>query len=221
MLLLILRFWHLMFVYIFWLFFVLRGCEIKRLRYPLLAANFQNLIILYIMNWITMYPWFKLTVRKYLNQPYTVFNVNNRTLFLRVFFNDIKLYLLNLLESDLFFFKNYFRKDFFYFIEWNQTFYNQHIRKHYIKNVIVVNLKSNTNPLENNSLLGDNLFLIYALWAQFFNSLESFLVFINFNCIFDLFNFFFKNLINILAVLQYLLESVVYFFNYSLSFFLV
>ncbi len=219
MLLLILRFWHLMFVYIFWLFFVLRGCEIKRLRYPLLAANFQNLIILYIMNWITMYPWFKLTVRKYLNQPYTAFNVNNRTLFLRVFFNDIKLYLLNLLESDVFLFKNYFRKDFFYFIEWNQTLYNQHIRKHYIKNTVISNLKSNVDVLGNTTFFEKQFFFINSLWAQPFNFLENTLVFFNFTLFFDFLNFLIKTGAYIFSAFQRLLEAAVSIFNYSVSFF--
>jgi hypothetical protein len=186
MLLLILRFWHLIFVYIFWLFFVLRGCEIKRLRYPLLAANFQNFIILYIMNWITMYPWFKLTFRKYLNQPYTVFNVNNRNLFSRVFFNDIKLFMLNMFDSDFFYFKNYFNKDFFYFIEWNKSLNNQHIRKHYIKNNIIVELKTlNNDSSASFSSFNEVLNSLNNSWSTLFNYVESLFNFFHFNLVFD------------------------------------
>lgn len=186
MLLLILRFWHLIFVYIFWLFFVLRGCEIKRLRYPLLAANFQNFIILYIMNWITMYPWFKLTFRKYLNQPYTVFNVNNRNLFSRVFFNDIKLFMLNMFDSDFFYFKNYFNKDFFYFIEWNKSLNNQHIRKHYIKNNIIVELKTLNNDSSSSfSSFNEVLNSLNNSWSTLFNYVESLFNFFHFNLVFD------------------------------------
>lgn len=215
MLLLILRFWHLIFVYIFWLFFVLRGCEIKRLRYPLLAANFQNLIILYIMNWITMYPWFKVTFRKYLNQPYSVFNVNNRVSFYRIFFNDIKLFLLNVFETDLFLLKNYFNKNFFYFIEWNSSFYSQHIRKHYIKNVVVEVLKSN----EDNHIKSQNFFnSVFFSWMSVFNFLENTLVFLNLSFLLDLV-IFQKNIIFTLSFfIKRFFELLVYAINGTFGF---
>ena len=56
---LVAKFWHLVFVVVFWMFFVLRSLEFGRIRYPLMSANFQNFIIVYIMSWAYMYPWFK------------------------------------------------------------------------------------------------------------------------------------------------------------------
>lgn len=213
MLLLILRFWHLIFVYIFWLFFVLRGCEIKRLRYPLLAANFQNLIILYIMNWLTMYPWFKITFRKYLNQPYTVFNVNNRILFNRVFFNDVKLYLLNFFEFDFTFFKNYFNKDFFYFIEWNQSLYAQHSRKHFIKNNIITELKSTEFNTSSQSIQ-----LVSKNWVSFFSFIETSLSYLNFNLVLDFLYLPVTIFNSIFYFVKKVIEYILYIFNSFLTF---
>ena len=90
MLLFILKFWHIVFIYGFWIFFALRSLETKRIRYPLLAANFQNFIILYIFAWVYMYPWFKFFLRKFLDTPYYWFYINNRRLGFRVIFNDLK-----------------------------------------------------------------------------------------------------------------------------------
>lgn len=216
MLLLILRFWHLIFVYIFWLFFVLRGCEIKRLRYPLLAANFQNLIILYIMNWITMYPWFKMAFRKYLNQPYTFFNVNNRSLFFRVFFNDIKLFLLNILETNFFITKNYFNKNFFYFIEWNTSFGNQHIRKHYIKNNVINELKSLS--FHNESLF--NLNPLFKYWIGLFNFFESSVSLFRVDKLFDLFMIQYNLLKSILIFFKKFFENIISLINSFFGLFL-
>lgn len=88
------KFWHLIFIFVFWIFFVLRVNEIERIRYPLLAANLQNFIILYIMSWLYMYPWLKYLGRKYIDYSYYWFFSNFRDLGLRIFFNDLYLYIL-------------------------------------------------------------------------------------------------------------------------------
>lgn len=82
--LLILKFWHLLFVYIFWLFFTLRCWEIKRTRYPLLAANYQNLIILYIMSWLFMYPWIKI----FFFENLWIYRTHDFTLIIEFFFEE-------------------------------------------------------------------------------------------------------------------------------------
>jgi len=219
MLLLILRFWHLIFVYIFWLFFVLRGCEIKRLRYPLLAANFQNLIILYIMNWITMYPWFKMTFRKYLNQPYIVFNVNNRSVFLRILFNDSKLFLLNAFDGHFFFLKSYFKKNFFYFIEWNNYFLNQQIRKHYIKNNIITELKSFTtfSPL---TRVDSSIHFFFLWWSGLFTLFDKTMNFINVTHLFDAIDLLWKTVVILFNLIKHLFNTLISSINLIFVFFL-
>lgn len=93
------KFWHLVFIFVFWVFFILRVNEIKRVRYPLFTANLQNFIILYIMSWLYMYPWLKFLFRPHLDTPYYWFFLNVRRLGFRVFFNDIKLFYFSFINN--------------------------------------------------------------------------------------------------------------------------
>lgn len=140
MLLFILKFWHIVFIYGFWVFFVLRSLEIGRIRYPLLSANFQNFIILYIFAWVFMYPWFKFFFKNFLYSPYTWFYVNNRRIFFRVIFNDLKLIMYGLFDYLNYFKLNFLSKFDYNFIYWNLS--NQindfeSFRKNILKNRII------------------------------------------------------------------------------------
>lgn len=134
------KFWHLIFIFIFWVFFVLRVNEIGRIRYPLLAANTQNFIILYILTWLYMYPWFKFVFRNFLDSTFYWFMTNNRLLSLRVFFTDLKLFINVLFFNffELFDYQNYFlNSSFFYWYESsNQIGFNQ-FKKHNLKDYII------------------------------------------------------------------------------------
>ena len=137
---LVAKFWHIVFAVVFWIFFILRGLESSRFRYPLLAANLQNFLIIYFMSWLYMYPWFKYTARKALDMPYFWFFVSNRKLGVFLLFNDIKLYYWGLL--DLFFnfnlFDSFFKKtSFFYWHESSITLTNTQFRKHNIRDLFV------------------------------------------------------------------------------------
>lgn len=141
-LLFILKFWHIVFIYGFWIFFVLRCWETKRIRYPLLAANYQNFIILYIFAWVFMYPWFKFFFRRFLDSPYYWFYINNRKLGFRVLFNDFKLVYYGLKTNffELNFLKNFNFTSFFY---WKFSDINNNseiFRKHIIKERILKDL---------------------------------------------------------------------------------
>jgi len=138
MLLFILKFWHIIFIYGFWLFFILRCLETKRIRYPLFSANFQNFIILYIFAWVFMYPWFKFFFRRFLDTPYYWFYINNRKLIFRIFFYDFKIIYYGLIsyfnDKKLNFF-NY--NDFYYFKLSNINNNYEFFKKNYIKNKII------------------------------------------------------------------------------------
>jgi hypothetical protein len=146
MLLFILKFWHIVLIYGFWIFFVLRCWETKRIRYPLLAANFQNFIILYIFAWVFMYPWFKFFFRKFLDTPYYWFYINNRRLAFRVFFNDLKLIyysFFNFFEFYEFNFLNQFNYTSFYY--WKLNNYEnsfESFRKHIIRDRVIKSLQN-------------------------------------------------------------------------------
>jgi hypothetical protein len=135
------KFWHLIFIFIFWVFFVLRINEINRVRYPLLAANAQNLIILYILSWLYMYPWFKFVFRNFLDSSFYWFMTNNRSLAIRVFFTDFKIF-VNILIFDLFSIfsnsYNYFSQlSFFYWHESSLELGFNQFKKHALRDFLI------------------------------------------------------------------------------------
>jgi len=142
---LVAKFWHVVFAVVFWIFFILRGLESSRFRYPLLSANLQNFLIIYIMSWLYMYPWFKYTARKALDMPYFWFFVNNRKLGIFLFFNDIKLYFWGLLDffTNLDRFNHYLRKSpFFYWHESSLSLGNTQFRKHNIRDIFIKSINN-------------------------------------------------------------------------------
>ena len=141
MVLIVLKFWHIIFIYGFWLFFVLRSLETKRIRYPLLSANFQNFLILYIFAWVFMYPWFKFFFRRFLDAPYYWFYINNRRLMFRVFFYDFKLIYYGIISyKDCINLNMFYNYNFYYFKMSNLTNNYEFFRKSYIKNNIINSL---------------------------------------------------------------------------------
>ena len=139
---LVAKFWHVVFAVVFWVFFILRGLESSRYRYPLLVANLQNFLIIYIMSWLYMYPWFKYTARKVMDVPYFWFFVNNRRFGFFLFFNDIKLYswaLFDFFEQTPFS-KRFNIKTFFYWHNSSNFLNNTQFRKHNIRDVFVRDL---------------------------------------------------------------------------------
>jgi len=93
------KYFHVVFILVFWIFFVLRTLEQNRLHYPLLSANIQNFLFLYIMNWVYMYPWFKFYLRRYLDYSSISTNVTTHNLGLKVFFSDLSLYSTVIFEN--------------------------------------------------------------------------------------------------------------------------
>lgn len=135
------KFWHLIFIFVFWVFFILRVGEINRVRYPLFVANMQNFIILYIMSWLYMVPWLKFTFRRHLSTSYFWFFQNFRSLGIRVFFYDLKLILYSILN--MFSWKNTYSTyslnyNFFYwtFIGINSNYFKNHFIKDYFISVL-------------------------------------------------------------------------------------
>lgn len=136
---LVAKFWHIVFALVFWVFFILRGVESSRYRYPLLSANLQNFVIIYIMSWLYMYPWFKYVFRKSMDMPYFWFFVNNRKLAVFLFFNDIKLYYWGLTDYILHFkLLNSFKGTAYYYWHESSLFLgNSQFRKHNIRDMFI------------------------------------------------------------------------------------
>nr|NP_049603.1 orf593 [Tetrahymena pyriformis]AAD41948.1 orf593 [Tetrahymena pyriformis] len=139
------KFWHFVFIFLFWVFFVLRINELGRMRYPLLVANVQNFIIIYIMSWAYMYPWLKFIFRKYLDVPYYWFYLNGRELGIRVFFTDLKLFFYGLtnkfLDASIFNIK-FEKYPFYYWISSSPLTNFYQYRKFVIRDSIIYNLNS-------------------------------------------------------------------------------
>ena len=140
---LVAKFWHIVFAVVFWVFFIFRGIESSRHRYPLLAANLQNFIIIYIMSWLYMYPWFKSIFRRGMDMPYFWFFINNRRFGFYIFVNDIKLYFFGFLGFfDCFFKENFFfNNGFLYYWYTSSDFLmNTQYRKQNIRDFFILNL---------------------------------------------------------------------------------
>lgn len=96
---LIAKFWHFVFILLFWVFTVSKLIQLGNLSYQLLGANLQNSIILYLLNWILMYPWLKVAFRKFMYRHYKWLYVNFRSIGLRVALNDLFIYYSIIVDS--------------------------------------------------------------------------------------------------------------------------
>lgn len=142
MVLFLLKFWHIVFIFGCWVFFLLRSNELEVITYPLYSFNFQNFIILFLMMWLFMYPWFRQTYHWVMELPYFWFYVDTHISFIKILVTDIYnfyYYICSSLSSD--YSNNTFK--FTDFINWqlidSSTDFNVYI-KSTIKNEILKNL---------------------------------------------------------------------------------
>jgi len=135
------KYFHILFILVFWLFSVLRFLEKKRLSYPLLSANVQNFIFLYMMSWLYMYPWFKFYTRRYLDYSFNDLNVTTHNLAFKIFFSNLNLYLYVIfyevfdpLKKNLIFFED---AAFFYWHENSVIVHNSQFIRHALRDVLI------------------------------------------------------------------------------------
>ena len=97
---LIAKYWHFLFIFLSWVFFLIKSFERRKVTYTLFASNLQNLIILYILNFACYLQWFKWFYRRFADLPYTWFmtNIDTKLIFRLVF--EVKLLLLSFLRVD-------------------------------------------------------------------------------------------------------------------------
>lgn len=98
---LIAKYWHFLFIFLSWVFFLIKSFERRKVTYVLFGVNLQNMIVLYVLNFACYLQWFKWIYRRFFDLPYTWFmtNIDNKFIF-RLFF-EIKLLILNLFNSNL------------------------------------------------------------------------------------------------------------------------
>lgn len=113
------KFWHFIFIFIVWVFCIMKFFELGKLSYNLISVNYQNAIILYIMNWLFMVSWAKWFLHRFFETPYTWFFTNNRAYTLKLLTTDIFALATNSYLtacSWMSFFKNSYVSSFHYFI---------------------------------------------------------------------------------------------------------
>jgi hypothetical protein len=145
MVLFLLKFWHIVFIFGCWVFFLLRANELDTITYPLYSFNFQNFIILFLMMWLFMYPWFRHTYHWISEIPYYWFYVDTHVSFYKILIIDAYNFyyncILNIIKITTF--DNFTQSSFlnWFFIDGVQD-YNVFI-KSTIKNEILKNLIQN------------------------------------------------------------------------------
>jgi len=88
---LIAKYWHFLFIFLSWVFFIMKSFERRKITITLLALNFQNLLILYVLNLICYIQWLKWLFRRFLDEPYYWFFTHTdswtyKTIFEEVYF---------------------------------------------------------------------------------------------------------------------------------------
>lgn len=93
---LIAKYWHFLFIFLSWVFFLMKSFERRKVTYVLFGANLQNMILLYVLNFACYAQWFKWIYRRFFDLPYTWFftSIDSKTLYRFVF--EIKLLTSNL-----------------------------------------------------------------------------------------------------------------------------
>lgn len=72
---LIAKYWHFIFIFISWFFFLIKCFEINKINYTLMGYNVQNLLILYILNLFCLVQWVKWSFKKFLELTYYWFHI--------------------------------------------------------------------------------------------------------------------------------------------------
>lgn len=72
---LIAKYWHFIFIFISWIFFLVKCFEINKINYVLLGYNVQNLLILYVLNIFCLVQWIKWLTKKFLELTYYWFHI--------------------------------------------------------------------------------------------------------------------------------------------------
>lgn len=98
---LIAKYWHFLFIFLSWVFFLIKSFEKKKVTIVLFGVNVQNMIILYALNFACYLQWFKWIYRRFFDLPYTWFMTNIDSKFFVKFFSEAKLIFISLLSNNL------------------------------------------------------------------------------------------------------------------------
>jgi hypothetical protein len=86
---LIAKFWHFIFIFISWFFFIIKSIENNKINYNILGYNTQNLIILYFLNLFCLIQWFKFLFKKFIEVIYYWFFIDFDEKFFTIITNEV------------------------------------------------------------------------------------------------------------------------------------
>lgn len=99
---LIAKYWHFIFIFISWFFFLIKCIEINKINYNILGYNTQNLIILYVLNLMCLIQWSKYLFKKFLEIVYFWFHTQYDEKFLSSLISEIFNILISLINFNTF-----------------------------------------------------------------------------------------------------------------------
>ena len=72
---LVAKYWHFIFIFISWFFFLIKSLEVNNITITLLGYNIQNLLILYLLNLLCLIQWGKFIFKKFFDITYYWFYI--------------------------------------------------------------------------------------------------------------------------------------------------
>lgn len=92
---LIAKYWHFIFIFISWFFFLVKSLEANKISITMLGYNVQNLLILYVLNLMCLIQWIKYLTKKFLEITYYWFYIQYDEKFFYTTLNELWLVITN------------------------------------------------------------------------------------------------------------------------------
>jgi len=99
---LIAKYWHFIFIFLSWIFLLVKFYESKKLSYTLFSYNMQNFLILIVLNLLTYSQWIKFIFRRYLDLVYFWFYTNYDIKNFYLIWREAALFLSSFLTQNFF-----------------------------------------------------------------------------------------------------------------------
>lgn len=97
---LIAKYWHFIFIFLSWVFFLVKSFESTKVSYNLLSFNIQNFIILYALNILTYSQWLKFLTHRFLECTYYWFYLTYNGKLSDYIYNELFIIFYSLINFD-------------------------------------------------------------------------------------------------------------------------
>lgn len=98
---LVAKYWHFIFIFISWFFFLIKSLEAGKINITLLGYNVQNLLILYVLNLMCLIQWIKYLTKKFFEITYYWFYIQYDEKFFYTFLNELWVVFSNYLNLQM------------------------------------------------------------------------------------------------------------------------